>query len=62
MMFDDWASDRDKLSPELAARLTHLQPQQKVIVLLQVQEAEKHLGKRPSPGECQATIRAVRVD
>jgi hypothetical protein len=46
----------------LATRLTHLEPQQKVrvIVLLQVQNAENSREKRPSRAERQAAIEAVR--
>ncbi|WP_445633313.1 hypothetical protein NSTC745_04965 [Nostoc sp. DSM 114161] len=56
------APNTKKLSPEFAARLTSLEPQQKVrvIVLLQVQDAQTSLNKRQSRSERQAAIKAVR--
>jgi sorbitol-specific phosphotransferase system component IIA len=61
-MHEQEAPNPSKISPELATRLTHLEPQQKVrvIVLLQVQNAENSREKRPSRAERQAAIEAVR--
>ncbi|MEJ6481437.1 hypothetical protein N0Y54_08880 [Nostoc punctiforme UO1] len=53
----------NKVSPEFASRLTNLEPQQKVrvIVLLHVQDAQSSLlNKRQSRSERQAAIKAVR--
>ncbi|HEY9601919.1 MAG TPA: hypothetical protein V6C85_09935 [Allocoleopsis sp.] len=61
-MHEQDAPNQNKISPEFATRLTHIEPQQKVrvIVLLQVQNAENSIEKRPSRGERQAAIKAVR--
>lgn len=55
-------NNQNKISPEFAARLTDLEPQQKVrvIVLLQVKETENSAGKRQSRTERQAVMQAVR--
>lgn len=55
-------NNQNKISPEFAARLTDLEPQQKVrvIVLLQVKETENPIGKRQSLTERQAVMQAVR--
>lgn len=52
----------NKVSPRFAARLTNLEPQQKVrvIVLLQVQDNQELTNKRQSHDYRQATIEAVR--
>jgi phosphotransferase system HPr-like phosphotransfer protein len=54
--------NRSKVSPEFAARLNRLQPQQKVhvIVLLDVQDAEKFRHHRPANGERKAAMEAIR--
>jgi hypothetical protein len=54
--------DRHKLNPEFAARLTQIDPHQKVrvIVLLQVRSIEQIAGKRQSRLERQATIQSLR--
>ncbi|MBN3899559.1 MAG: hypothetical protein HWQ41_31120 [Nostoc sp. NOS(2021)] len=56
------APNPNKVSPEFASRLTNLEPQQKVrvIVLLQVQDAQSLANKRQSPNERQAVIQAVQ--
>ncbi|KOP24518.1 hypothetical protein AMR41_20555 [Hapalosiphon sp. MRB220] len=56
------ANNQNKISREFAARLTHLEPQQKVrvIVLLQVQNPENSTEKRQSRAERQAVIKALR--
>ncbi|MBV9389336.1 MAG: hypothetical protein JOZ78_23180 [Chroococcidiopsidaceae cyanobacterium CP_BM_ER_R8_30] len=56
------SNNRNKISPEFAARLTYLEPQQKVrvIVLLQVQPSKKAIEKRQSRAERQAAIKALR--
>ena len=56
------APNPKKVSPEFAARLSNLESQQKVrvIVLLQVQDSQSLTNKRQSPKERQATIKAVR--
>jgi hypothetical protein len=53
----------NKISSEFAARLSHLEPQQKirVIVLLQIQGAEDLGENRPSRTERQVKINAVRT-
>jgi len=55
-------SHRPKISPEFATRLMTLEPQQKirVIVLLQIPEAENKTIKRQTRGERQNTIQSVR--
>jgi sorbitol-specific phosphotransferase system component IIA len=62
MMHEQDAPNPSKISPEFATRLTDLEPQQKVrvIVLLQVQNAENSIEKRQSRAERQAAIKAVR--
>jgi hypothetical protein len=54
---------QNKISSEFAARLTHLEPQQKirVIVLLQIQGAEDLTEKRPSRSDRQTKINEVRT-
>jgi hypothetical protein len=54
--------DRNKLNPEFAARLTQLEPHQKVrvVVLLQSRGDENLGGKRQSRLERQATIQSLR--
>ena len=61
-MLEHDTNSQNKISPEFAARLTHLEPQQKVrvIVLLQVKEAENLTGPRQSRTERQAAMQAVR--
>ncbi|MBH8563706.1 hypothetical protein I8748_16155 [Nostoc sp. CENA67] len=56
------APNPNKVSPEFASRLSNLEPQQKVrvIVLLQVQDAENLTNKRQSRNERQAAIKAMR--
>jgi len=56
------APNPNKISPEFAARLTNLEPQQKVrvIVLLQIQDAQSLMNKHLSRSERQAAIKAVR--
>lgn len=55
-------SHPNKISPEFAARLTQLEPQEKVrvIVLLELKEAENNTGKRQSRSERKATIKALQ--
>lgn len=55
-------NNQSKISPEFAARLTQLEPQEKVhaIVLLQVKEDENNTGKRPSRIERQANMKALQ--
>jgi hypothetical protein len=55
--------NQNKISSEFAARLTHLEHQQKirVIVLLQIQDDEEPIEKRPSRIERQAKINEVRA-
>jgi len=54
--------NQTKISPEFATRLNHLEPQQKirVIVLLQVKDPENRTGKRRSQLERQAVIKNVQ--
>lgn len=61
-MHEQDAPNQNKISPEFATRLIHLEPQQKVrvIVLLQVQNAENSIEKRQLRTERQAAIKAVR--
>ncbi|MEH1797503.1 hypothetical protein [Nostoc sp.] len=56
------APNPNKVSPEFASRLSNLEPQQKVrvIVLLQVQDTQSLTNKRQSRNERQAAIKAVR--
>lgn len=56
------APNPKKVSPEFAARLSNLESQQKVrvIVLLQVQDSQSLTNKRQSLKERQAAIKAVR--
>lgn len=56
------ALNPNKVSPEFASRLTNLEPQQKVrvIVLLQIQDAQSSTNKRQPPHERQAAIKAVQ--
>jgi hypothetical protein len=62
IVFDFSTFDRNKLNPEFADRLTQIDPQQKVrvIVLLQVESIEQIAGKRQSRLERQAAIQSVR--
>jgi hypothetical protein len=55
--------NQNKISSEFATRLTHLEPQQKirVIVLLQIQGNEEPIERRPSRIERQARINEVRA-
>jgi hypothetical protein len=61
MMIDHNAS-QNKLSPEFAARLTHLEPHQKIqiIVLLKIAEPTNVAGRRQSATERQATIQTIK--
>lgn len=56
------APNPKKVSPEFAARLTNLEPQQKVrvIVLLRVQDDQSLINKRQSRSERQDAIKAIR--
>jgi hypothetical protein len=56
------ANNQNKLSPEFATRLTQLEPQQRVrvIILLQLKEAENLIGKRQSHPERKAAMQAIR--
>lgn len=51
-----------KISPEFVARLTNLEPQQKVrlIVLLQIQNVEDLSNKRQTKSERQTAIKAIQ--
>ena len=62
MMSEHRLSNQNKISSEFAARLTQLEPQEKVraIVLLQVKEAKNYTGKRQSRAERQATMKILR--
>ncbi|MBD2235014.1 hypothetical protein [Phormidium tenue] len=55
-------NNQSKISPEFAARLTQLEPQEKVraIVLLKVNEPENNTGKHPSRVERQANMKALQ--
>jgi len=55
-------NSQSKISPEFASRLTQLEPQEKVrvIVLLQVEKTENYTRKRQSRTERQATMKALR--
>jgi hypothetical protein len=61
-MFEDRANNQCKISPEFAARLSQLEPQEKVrvIVLLNVTDAEEHAGKRQSRTERRAAFKALQ--
>lgn len=54
--------NKNKISSEFANRLTYLQPQQKVrvIVSLKFENRVKKSGRRQSPAERQATMEAIR--
>ena len=62
MMPEQDAPNPNKISSEFATRLTHIEPQQKVrvIVLLQIKDAEKNTDRRQSRVERQSVIKAVR--
>jgi hypothetical protein len=51
-----------KISPDFANRLSHLQPTQRVriIVFLHIDNATKNCGTRQSPAERKAAIEAIR--
>ncbi len=54
--------NHNKISSEFANRLSHLQPQQKVrvVVMLQLGNAVKNCGNRQSPDERKAAMKAMR--
>ncbi len=54
--------NHNKISSEFANRLSHLQPQQKVrvVVMLQLGNAGKNCGHRQSPDERKAAMKAMR--
>lgn len=61
-MSEQSITNQSKVSPEFAARLTQLEPQEKirVIILLKVKEAENYTGERQSRAERQAMIKALQ--
>lgn len=62
MMIDHNTNSQNKLSPEFAVRLTHLEPHQKIqiIVLLKIAEPTSKVGRRQSATERQATIQTIK--
>jgi hypothetical protein len=62
MMIEHNVNSQNKLSPEFATRLIHLEPQQKIhiIVLLQIVEPLNLGGKRQSPADRQSVIQTVK--
>jgi hypothetical protein len=62
MMIDHNTNSQNKLSPEFSARLTHLEPHQKIqiIVLLKIAEPANMASRRQSATERQATIQTIK--